>query len=313
MTNVVKKVSINGQVVPFGGGGSGEANETVYLTQAEYDVLTPDEHTDYVIYDTNTSPIGIDAESVSFDNTQTTMQSDNVQDAIEEVFQSVSNGKELLADAITDKGVQTSANDSFSTMATNIGLIQTASDYDAFITKTYIKNNFFRNESWYGISTSLTWDFLNSDKSKYYRYFVVTSSLSSWARYHLWLATKTENDDFVVTVWDSFLSADSVIDIYENRKKIVWNDVSYSLFFWIRNVHQSPVYETYYYITATNTTVWTPVNMWNSTYTTYESAYEQRDTNCWISSAENIADINRTTLSTAVSSNYYYNLTINVL
>lgn len=65
----------------------------------------------------------VSAEDVSYDNTTSGMTADNVQDALDEVFQSVSNGKELIADAITDKGVSTSASDSFQTMATNIRLI----------------------------------------------------------------------------------------------------------------------------------------------------------------------------------------------
>lgn len=44
---------------------------------------------------------------------------------INNLFQSVSNGKSKIAGAITDKGVQTSANDSFDTMATNISAIPT--------------------------------------------------------------------------------------------------------------------------------------------------------------------------------------------
>lgn len=43
--------------------------------------------------------------------------------SLNECFQSVSDGKTLIAAAITDKGVQTAATDSFSDMATNIGLI----------------------------------------------------------------------------------------------------------------------------------------------------------------------------------------------
>lgn len=46
--------------------------------------------------------------------------------AINELFQSVSNGKTLVASAITDKGVNTSSNDSFSTMATNISNISSS-------------------------------------------------------------------------------------------------------------------------------------------------------------------------------------------
>ena len=43
---------------------------------------------------------------------------------IKEVFQNVSDGKRLLASAITDKGVSTDAGDSFSVMAENVGKIQ---------------------------------------------------------------------------------------------------------------------------------------------------------------------------------------------
>ncbi len=42
---------------------------------------------------------------------------------IKEVFQSVSNGKQLIASAITGKGIQTDAGDTFETMAGNIGEI----------------------------------------------------------------------------------------------------------------------------------------------------------------------------------------------
>lgn len=44
----------------------------------------------------------------------------DIKGAINEVFQSVSNGKTLVANAITDKGVNTLATDTFETMATNI-------------------------------------------------------------------------------------------------------------------------------------------------------------------------------------------------
>lgn len=42
-----------------------------------------------------------------------------------ELFQSVSNGKTTVANAITDKGIATNATDTFATMANNISLIQT--------------------------------------------------------------------------------------------------------------------------------------------------------------------------------------------
>lgn len=53
---------------------------------------------------------------------------DGMNNSINQLFQSVSSGKDLVAEAITDKGVTTSANDSFSTMANNIRKIQTGLD-----------------------------------------------------------------------------------------------------------------------------------------------------------------------------------------
>lgn len=105
------------------GGGGGDTNSWVG-TLAEYN-SQKDEIPDGTFVGITDDPTGgggspIGASAVTFDNTGTEMESTNVQDAIEEVFQSVSNGKELLADAITDKGVETSATDTFETMADNI-------------------------------------------------------------------------------------------------------------------------------------------------------------------------------------------------
>lgn len=66
-----------------------------------------------------------------------------------ELFQYVSNGKTLVASAITDKGIATDATDTFSTMASNIQLIETGTDTsdatavvaDVLNTKTFYANN----------------------------------------------------------------------------------------------------------------------------------------------------------------------------
>lgn len=55
---------------------------------------------------------------------------DQLNDNMNDLFQSVSDGKELIAEAITDKGVTTSANASFSTMANNIRNINTSEPID---------------------------------------------------------------------------------------------------------------------------------------------------------------------------------------
>ena len=60
------------------------------------------------------------ASLTTYSNTQTGISATNVQDAIDSCFTSVSNGKSLIASAITDMGVSTGASDSFSVMAENI-------------------------------------------------------------------------------------------------------------------------------------------------------------------------------------------------
>ena len=75
------------------------------------------------------------ASNVSYNNGSSGMSSDNVQDAIDELFTSASNGKELIADAITGMGVSTSADDTYATMAGNIEKIETGIDIsDATLT-----------------------------------------------------------------------------------------------------------------------------------------------------------------------------------
>ena len=56
MTDVITKVSIGGQVYPFGGWSS-EWQEVVYLTQAEYDALPASKLTDGKIYKIKTSGV----------------------------------------------------------------------------------------------------------------------------------------------------------------------------------------------------------------------------------------------------------------
>ena len=52
---------------------------------------------------------------------------ETVETRLNEVFQSVSNGKSLIASAITDKGITTAADAAFQTMADNIGKISVSS------------------------------------------------------------------------------------------------------------------------------------------------------------------------------------------
>lgn len=77
------------------------------------------------------------ADNITIKDTNNNFTSTNVEGALLELFQSASNGKQLIASAITGKGIETSINDSFQTMATNISKIETTPQI-----KTYtIQNN----------------------------------------------------------------------------------------------------------------------------------------------------------------------------
>lgn len=60
------------------------------------------------------------AEQVGYNNEGTGLTATNVQDAVTELFTSVSEGKAAIAAAITDKGVETAADATFQQMAGNI-------------------------------------------------------------------------------------------------------------------------------------------------------------------------------------------------
>lgn len=76
-----------------------------------------------LLSDVPTIPSTYDATKITLSSSNFT--SSHVKGALDELFQSVDNGKTLIASAITDKGVETSKSDTFSKMAENILLIPT--------------------------------------------------------------------------------------------------------------------------------------------------------------------------------------------
>ena len=67
------------------------------------------------------------ASNIIINDTAGNFSSSNVEDALSELFQSVSNGKELIASAITDMGINTLATATFQEMANNIRKISMSS------------------------------------------------------------------------------------------------------------------------------------------------------------------------------------------
>lgn len=66
------------------------------------------------------------AKATSYDNSESGLEATNVQEAIDGLKKSVSNGKSTVASAITTKGVTTASDATFDTMATNIKNIPNA-------------------------------------------------------------------------------------------------------------------------------------------------------------------------------------------
>lgn len=84
------------------------------------------------------------ATNILYNNSSTSsiITSNNTQGAIDQLFQSVSNGKSQIASAITDQGISTSSTASFATMATNIRNLNTKSNlWESVVIKTYYRDN----------------------------------------------------------------------------------------------------------------------------------------------------------------------------
>lgn len=121
----------------------GRSIRVVPMSESDYEELSQDDKEKDVLYIVDggfyfrgskitgsgegSTDASIAADKVLFDNRLIGMDVENVQDAIDVLFTSVSDGKELLASAITDKGVSTNKDDSFKTMSDNISKIQGSS------------------------------------------------------------------------------------------------------------------------------------------------------------------------------------------
>ena len=112
----------NGQL--SGGGGGGPLPENVVTTEggAEIDIPVSLGGGPHIITFVDEEESPLTAGDIEYSDTQT------VKDAIDGLFTSVSDGKALLASAITDKGVATEQDATFQQLAENISQISTGAD-----------------------------------------------------------------------------------------------------------------------------------------------------------------------------------------
>ena len=110
-----------------------------YFNGSTYDILHPEVDLTNITgqLDITNTTGNLSAERVSYSNSTTSsiISSNQVQGAIDDLFTSVSNGKNLIASAVTDKGVSTSGSSSWSVIAENIGKISSFSGTGATLVK----------------------------------------------------------------------------------------------------------------------------------------------------------------------------------
>ena len=107
------------------------------------------------------------ASNVTYNNSQTSsiITGTNVQQAIDQLFTSVSDGKTQIASAITDKGVSTSASDTFAQMAANIGSIAVGKKINIYTDQQTINNVLLEIPNYHSGMQFVFWS-----TSSYYNY-----------------------------------------------------------------------------------------------------------------------------------------------
>ena len=128
-----------------------EADEIKIVTLNEYNILTEEQKKEknYLIWDESTNNILID--NILDENSTNPVQNKVITKEITELKKSVSDGKTLVAAAITEKGVATEGTDSFVIMAENISNIQAGEASKGILSAkstatTNINNNGFTTE-----------------------------------------------------------------------------------------------------------------------------------------------------------------------
>ena len=122
----------------------------------------------------------------------------------DELFQSVSNGKSLIASAITDKGVPTLANATFNEMASNIRTITTGEETGETIDETNLANLKTGN-----LTLSDTVSFTNATQSS----VNVTSDAKEWSNFILKIDNLIPNSIYRLSYNFNVFSGKTMMDV----------------------------------------------------------------------------------------------------
>ena len=109
----------------------------------------------------------ISASNIPIQDTANNFTATNVEEALAELFQFVSNGKTLIASAITDMGIATSNTDSFEVMANNIRMISGGSGEITTHTITNNLTNCTTNNNNESVSSSSSYSAIITANSGY--------------------------------------------------------------------------------------------------------------------------------------------------
>ncbi len=106
--------------------------------------------------------LGVVIAATTISSKNVTYQNKTVNSALDELYNEAVTGKELVAAAITNKGVSTTSDDTYETMATNINAIQTSKKlfFSCDSTKNYIGEITVENTTY-----QINWQFVNSSNA----------------------------------------------------------------------------------------------------------------------------------------------------
>lgn len=115
---------------------------------------------------------------------QLTTNAKDVKGAINELFQSVSNGKSLIARAITDKGVTTLATDTFEQMANNIRQIITDESGDTNTYTSQFANVLYNTTKWQVFGDSISTTYNVNENQIWHNLITVDKQFSTITKYN---------------------------------------------------------------------------------------------------------------------------------